>query len=74
MGLKLYVPSAAVHDGENKWQKVQIKIPEQDNIVINHEPVYLIVMYLNIKRRTVYEVYMVRKIGGTMREKRTAHT
>ena len=40
----------------NLCRKVQIKICQQDNIVINHEPEYLIVMYLN-KSGNVYEVY-----------------
>ena len=55
-GIELYVASAAVHDGEINGRKVQIKISQQDNIVINHEPEYLIVMYLN-KSGNVYEVY-----------------
>ena len=42
--------------GEINGRKVQIKISQQDNIVINHEPEYLIVMYLN-KSGNVYEVY-----------------
>lgn len=37
-------------------RKVQIKISQQDNIVINHEPEYLIVMYLN-KSGNIYEVH-----------------
>lgn len=55
-GIELYAASAAVHDGEIDGRKVQIKISQQDNIVINHEPEYLIVMYLN-KSGNVYEVY-----------------
>lgn len=42
--------------GEVDGKKVQIKISQQDNIVINHEPDYLIVLYLN-KSGNIYEVY-----------------
>lgn len=55
-GIEFYTASVAVHDGEIDGKKVQIKISQQDNIVINHEPEYLIVMYLN-KNGNVYEVY-----------------
>lgn len=40
----------------DEGKKVQIKISQQDNIVINHEPEYLIVLYLN-RSGDIYEVY-----------------
>lgn len=55
-GVELYAASAVAHDGEVDGKKVQIKISQQDNIVINHEPEYLIVLYLN-KSGDIYEVY-----------------
>lgn len=55
-GIELYAASAIAHDGEIDGKKVQIKISQQDNIVINHEPEYLIVLYLN-KNGNIYEVY-----------------
>lgn len=55
-GIELYSASAVAHDGEIDGRKVQIKISQQDNIVINHEPEYLIVLYLR-KNGEVYEVY-----------------
>lgn len=55
-GVELYTASAFAHDGEVDGKKVQIKISQQDNIVINHEPEYLIVLYLN-KGGNIYEVY-----------------
>lgn len=55
-GIELYTASAVAHDGEINGKKVQIKISQQDNIVINHEPEHLIVLYLN-KNGNIYEVY-----------------
>ncbi len=55
-GVELYAASAEVHDGEVCGKKVQIKIAQQDNIVIPHEPDYLIVLYMN-KNGSIYEVY-----------------
>lgn len=55
-GIELYGASTEVHDGEIDGKKVQIKIAQQDNIVISHEPDYLIVLYLN-KNGNIYEVY-----------------
>ncbi|MCR5099990.1 MAG: hypothetical protein K6B41_01395 [Butyrivibrio sp.] len=55
-GIELYTASAVAHDGEIEGKKVQIKISQQDNIVINHEPEYLIVLYLN-RSGDIYEVY-----------------
>ena len=55
-GIELYAASAVVHDGEIDGKKDQIKISQQDDIVINHEPEYLIVLYLR-KNGDVFEVY-----------------
>ncbi len=55
-GVELYAASVEVHDGEVHGKKVQIKIVQQDNIVIPHEPDYLIVLYMN-KNGSIYEVY-----------------
>ena len=55
-GVQLYEASMPVHDGEVDGRKVQIKISQQDNIVINAEPDYLLVMYLS-KQGKVFEVY-----------------
>lgn len=55
-GIELYAASAVAHDGEIDGKKVQIKITQQEDIVINHEPEYLIALYLN-KNGNVYEIY-----------------
>ncbi|MCR4945676.1 MAG: hypothetical protein K5929_01870 [Lachnospiraceae bacterium] len=55
-GIELYKASAVVHDGCVGKREVQIKITQQDDIVINEEPQYLIVLYLT-KKGDVYEVY-----------------
>lgn len=55
-GVELYAASAIAHDGEVAGRKVQIKITQQDNVVIAHEPEYLIVLYL-CKNGNIYEVY-----------------
>lgn len=55
-GIELYAASAMIHDGEVDGKKVQIKISQQDNIAIDYEPEYLIVLYLN-KSGNIYEVY-----------------
>ena len=55
-GIELYKASAVAHDGEIDGKKVQIKITQQEDIVINHEPEYLIALYLN-KDGSVYEIY-----------------
>lgn len=55
-GIELYSASAVAHDGEIDGKKVQIKITQQEDIVINHEPEYLIALYLN-KNGSVYEIY-----------------
>ena len=55
-GIELYKASAVVHDGRIGKREVQIKITQQDDIVINDEPEYLLVLYLT-KKGDVYEVY-----------------
>ena len=55
-GINLYTASAPAHDGEVDGKKVQIKITQQEDIVINHEPEYLIALYLN-KNGNIYEIY-----------------
>lgn len=55
-GIELYKSSTVKHDGKIKNRKVQIKITQQDNVLISTEPDYLIVLYLT-KTGTVYEVY-----------------
>ena len=55
-GIDLYKASAKIHDGEIGNKKVQIKLTQQDDIVINEEPEHLIVLYFN-KQGTFYEVY-----------------
>ncbi len=55
-GIELYAASAAAHDGVIDGKQVQIKITQQEDIVINHEPEYLIALYLN-KNGNVYEIY-----------------
>ncbi len=48
--------SKAVYGGEIDGKKVQIKITQQDNIVISYVPEYLIVLYLN-RSGEIYEFY-----------------
>ena len=55
-GIELYTASTVAHDGEVDGKKVQSKITQQEDIVINHEPEYLIALYL-IKNGNVYEIY-----------------
>lgn len=55
-GIELYKASAQVHDGIVDGREVQIKITQQDDIVINEEPEYLLALYLT-KKGGVYEVY-----------------
>ena len=55
-GIELYSASAVAHDGEVDSKRVQIKITQQDDIVIGHEPDYLIALYLN-KDGSIYEIY-----------------
>lgn len=55
-GIELYAASAVTHDGEIDGKKVQIKITQQEDIVINHGPECLIALYLN-KNGSVYKIY-----------------
>lgn len=55
-GISLYKASIPAHDGVVDGKKVQIKITQQENIGINEEPEYLLVLYLT-KQGDVYEVY-----------------
>lgn len=72
-GISLYEASAPAHDGEVDGKKVQIKITQQDNIVINEEPDYLIALYLT-KAGDVYEVYNGRgKAPWDTASKRDSH-
>lgn len=45
-GIELYKASEKEYDGEVDGKRVQIKISQQNDIAISHEPDYLIVMYL----------------------------
>lgn len=55
-GISLYTASAEIHDGEVDGRKVQIKMTQQDNVMISSKPDYLLVLYLT-KKGEVYEVY-----------------
>lgn len=55
-GIDLYKSSAERHDGVKCSREVQIKITQQDNVMISSEPEYLIVLYLT-RSGGVYEVY-----------------
>lgn len=55
-GISLYVSSTQKHDGFCENREIQIKITQQDNVLISEEPDYLIVLYLT-KMGLVYEVY-----------------
>jgi hypothetical protein len=55
-GIELFKASTEKHDGIVDGREVQIKITQQDDIVINAEPDYLIVLYLT-HNGDVYEVY-----------------
>lgn len=55
-GIRLFEASAPCHDGEVDGKLVQIKITQQDTIVIREEPEYLIVLYLNHDGQ-IYEIY-----------------
>ena len=55
-GIELYSASAVAHDGEVDGKRVQIKITQQDDIVIGQEPDYLIALYLN-EDGSIYEIY-----------------
>ncbi len=55
-GINLYKASEKIHDGEVNNRKVQIKLTQQDDIVICEEPEYLIALYFN-KQGSFYEIY-----------------
>ena len=55
-GIELYKSSTERHDGIVGDREVQIKITQRDDIVINAEPSYLIVLYLT-REGDIYEVY-----------------
>ena len=55
-GINLYKSSTERHDGFIDDKEVQIKIVQQDNILISSEPEYLIVLYMT-KDSHFYEVY-----------------
>lgn len=55
-GIGLYKASKKEHDGKVDGREVQIKITQQDSIMISGKPEYLIVLYLT-RSGEVYEVY-----------------
>lgn len=55
-GIELYAASAEIHDGEVDEKRIQVKITQQEKVMISHEPDYLIVLYLQ-KTGNIYEVY-----------------
>ena len=57
-GIELYEASAPTHDGKTRdGREVQIKITQQDRIVINEKPDYLIVLFLNRNTGEISEIY-----------------
>lgn len=57
-GIELYEASAPTHDGKAPdGREVQVKITQQDRIVINEEPDYLIVLFLNRDTGEISEIY-----------------
>ena len=72
-GIELYKASEKGYDGEVDGRRVQIKISQQDNIVIPHEPDFLIVMYLR-KNGDIFEVYNgPGKLAWDIASKRDSH-
>jgi hypothetical protein len=55
-GIELYSAPTEKYDGVVDGREIQIKITQQDNVMISEEPDYLIVLYLT-KTGNVYEVY-----------------
>lgn len=55
--VKPYRNSNKTHDGEVDGKRVQIKITQGDSININDVPDYLLVLFLDKKDKSVYEVY-----------------
>ena len=57
-GIELYEASAPTHDGKTcDGKEVQIKITQQNRVVINQEPEYLIVLFLNRSTGEISEIY-----------------
>lgn len=57
-GIELYEASAPTHDGKTSdGKEVQIKITQQDRVVINEEPEHLIVLFLNRSTGEISEIY-----------------
>lgn len=54
--VNLSKPSAPRHDGNANGRNIQIKMTQQDNVLISSEPEFLLVLYLT-KTGEVYEVY-----------------
>lgn len=72
-GIELYKASEKGYDGEVDGRRVQIKISQQDNIVIPHKPDFLIVMYLR-KNGDIFEVYNgPGKLAWDIASKRDSH-
>ena len=55
-GIELYDSSTQTHDGYANGRNVQIKITQQENIMISSKPDYLVVLYMN-RNGSIYEVY-----------------
>lgn len=55
--VKLSKLGEKTHDGVVDSKKVQIKITQQNNIMISSKPEHLLVLYLNNESGEVYEVY-----------------
>lgn len=55
-GIDLSRPSTKTHDGKVDDREVQIKMTQQDNVLISSKPEFLLVLYLT-KTGKVYEVY-----------------
>ena len=55
--ITLYPNNTKTHDGEIDNKKVQIKITQGESVDINEMPDDLLVLFLNIEEREVYEVY-----------------
>lgn len=55
-GIDLSRPSTKTHDGKVDVREVQIKMTQQDNVLISSKPEFLLVLYLT-KTGAIYEVY-----------------
>ena len=57
-GIELYEASAPIHDGITEdGKEVQVKITQQDRIVLSEEPQYLIVLHLDRISGKISEIY-----------------